>query len=518
MNHDQTITSSPVYLDQKVFLVTIAIFLQVFLSALDTTIVGTAMPTVVAALGGLNLYSWVFAAYMLTSTIATPIAGKLSDQFSRKRLYLFGIAGFVISSWLCGAAQNMVMLIIFRAFQGLAGGTMFAVSLGLIAVLYPPEKRGRMQGLISSVWAISSMIGPLLGGFVVDHFSWRWTFYINLIPGVVAWLFVKNNLHETTGSVITATAEKSTLKKVRIDYLGALLLISAVMSFLLGITDAAHLSVTSRAVLLATALIFSIFFIKAERRSEEPILPLTLLRQREIAAANLSTFATAMGMFGMIIFAPLFTQGVLLGSASQAGMVLIPISIGWASGSLTSGHTVNRFGYRSLSITGAVLMAFGFLMQIQLDVSTSLLHVAAVCLCVGFGMGLVTTAITVSVQNTVSPSQIGVATATTVFSRILGAAIGVSVMGTILSQRLASSLHELFPKMTNGALSEIRTLLRPETRVKIAPESLSILQNALALGLHDIFLFCAGIAVLAIFIAFGVSSQRPVPAKRTQKE
>jgi MFS family permease len=392
---------------------------------------------------------------------------------------------------------------------------MFAVSLGLIAILYPPEKRGRMQGLISSIWAISSLFGPLLGGFVVDHFSWRWAFYLNLPLGLVAWFFVKKYLHEQVASGRWQKANSSlslasgNLHGVRIDYLGATLLVGGVVSFLLAITDAGHIAMTWRIALLAAALILAIAFIQVERHAPEPILPLALIRRTEIAAANLSSFITAMGMFGMILFAPLFVQGVLLGSASQAGMVLIPISIGWAAGSLTSGHSVNRFGYRLLAVSGAVLMTLGLLLQMRLDSAASLLDMAAACLSVGFGMGLVTTAITVSVQNTVSPSQVGVATASTVFSRSLGAAVGVSILGAVLSQRLASLLREHFPEMSNGALTEVRMLLRPEAREKLLPDSLTTLQHALAESLQDVFLLGAGITVMAVVIAFRVSSQRP---------
>jgi EmrB/QacA subfamily drug resistance transporter len=503
MNHLSSPQPAPAASPRELVLVTVAIFLQVFLAALDTTIVGTAMPTVVAALGGLNLYSWVFSAYMLTSTVATPIAGKLSDQLSRKRLYLTGIAGFVTSSWLCGLSQNMVMLIVLRAIQGVAGGTMFAVSIGLIAILYPPEKRGRMQGSLASVWAVTSMFGPLLGGFVVEHFSWRWAFYLNLPLGLVAWLFVKRYLHEGTGSVGQAP------RQVRIDYLGAGTLVAGVVTLLLSITDDRHTPLHWRALLFAVSLVFLFLFIRIERRAPEPILPLALLRRREIAAANLSTFITSIGMFTMIIFAPLFVQGALLGSPTQAGMVLIPISLGWALGSLTSGHTVNHLGYRLLAVSGAVVMAISLLLQSQIDAASSLLHIAGVCFGVGLGMGLVTTAITVSVQNNVEPAHLGVATASTVFSRSLGAAAGVSIMGAILSQRLETLLHNVFPGMVNGALSEVRQLLRPQARAQIAPASLKLLQQALENSLQEVFLITAGIALLAVLIAFRVSAQRP---------
>jgi EmrB/QacA subfamily drug resistance transporter len=493
-------------------LVTIAIFLQVFLSALDTTIIGAAMPTVVAALGGIHLYSWVFSAYMLTSTVSTPIAGKLSDQLSRKRLYLTGIAGFVISSWLCGLSQNLIMLIVFRAIQGVAAGAMIAVSMGLIAVLYPPEKRGRMQGMLASVWAVTSMFGPLVGGFVVEHFSWRWAFYLNLPLGLLAWFFVKRYLHETPQEV------SSERQNIKVDYFGALVLIVGVVSFLLAITDEIHAAVVWRVALLAVSLFALIAFIQIERRAAEPILPLNLLRRREIAAANLTTFITAIGMFGMIIFAPLFVQGAMLGTPSQAGMVLIPISMGWALGSLTSGHTVNRLGYRQLAVTGVILLTIGLFLQSRLIAASSLFHIAAVCLCVGFGMGLVTTAITVSVQNTVEPSQVGTATASTVFSRILGASVGVSVMGAILSQRLSTMLRDVLPNMTNGALGEVRKLLLPEERLKMPAETLSAFRQALEESLQDVFLFAACVVLAAVLVAMRVSSQRPVSASKKTNE
>jgi EmrB/QacA subfamily drug resistance transporter len=512
---------------RHVLMVTVAIFLQVFLSALDTTIISTAMPTVVAALGGLNLYSWVFAAYMLTSTVATPIAGKLSDQISRKKLYLAGIAGFVISSWLCGLAQNLTMLIIFRAVQGVAAGAMIAVSLGLIAVLYPPEKRGRMQGMLASIWAITSMFGPLIGGFVVEHFSWRWSFYINLPIGVTAYFFVKRHLQENTGQI---AAIKQNPAAVQIDYSGAITLVIGVVTFLLSITDEIHSAPVWRILLFAISLCFLFIFFQIERRAANPILPLALLRRREIAAANLCTFVSAFGMFGMIMFAPLFVQGALLRSPTAAGMTLIPISLGWALGSLTSGHTVNRFGYRGLALTGAIIMTIGLLLQTQLESTTLLFHIAGVSFIIGLGMGLTTTAITVSVQNTVDPSQVGVATSTTVFSRILGSSIGVSLMGAILSSRLETLLHGpkapdgrslagVFAGMNGSALSQVRSLLRPAVRAQIPPEALKILQHALEDGLRHAFYFAAAAAFVAIFIAMRVSSQRPAPAnQKTEKE
>ncbi|MGH7491406.1 MAG: MFS transporter, partial [bacterium] len=291
-------------------LVTAAIFLQVFLAAVDTTIVSTAMPTVVAALGGMRWYSWVFSAYMIASTIATPIAGKLSDQFSRKRMYLASIIAFLAASMLCGASPNMVWLIVCRALQGLAGGTMFAISLGLIGVLYPAHQRGKMQGFFSSLWAIASIIGPPLGGYVVEHLSWRWTFYLNLPLGALALAFLSRFFHD---------AERGTVKQ-ELDFAGAAVLSVLALGLLLTVTNLDRFSPVILAIVLAATTACVILLIRIERLAEAPIVPLHLLRTPAIAAANLTTLATGVCAFSLILFAPLFVQGVMLRPATHAGL------------------------------------------------------------------------------------------------------------------------------------------------------------------------------------------------------
>jgi len=482
-------------------LVTVAVFLQVFLSAVDTNIVSTAMPTVVAALGGLHLYSWVFTAYLIASTLATPIAGKLSDEFSRKKLYLISITAFLGASMLCGQAPTMMWLILFRCLQGVAGGTMFAISLGLIGVLYPPHQRGKVQGYISSLWAIASVIGPPIGGYVVQHLSWRWAFYLNLPLGLIAIFFIGRYLREP----------QLEARKQRIDFAGAIVLSVAIVCLLLAITNIGRLSRIMLAGLLAVAIGMAVVLFRLEKRAESPILPLKLLGQQEIAAANLASLTTAFGVFGLIIFAPLFVQGVLAGTPSQAGIVLLPLSLGWASGSFIAGHAINRLGYRNLASGGALLMVAGFIHQILWGMEATLFNVSTTCIAVGLGMGMATNAITVAVQNSVREKDIGVATASTIFSRALGAAVGVSILGVILASRVASELKGILADPNKGALAEVRALLLPETRAQIPTQLHAQLQHGLAGGLQVVFFSCAIVCFVAFVVALRVSSGRPQP-------
>ncbi|MDZ7266492.1 MAG: MFS transporter [candidate division KSB1 bacterium] len=490
---------------RPVVLVTLAIFLQVLLAALDTTIVSTAMPTVVAALGGLHLYSSVFSVYMIASTIATPIAGKLSDQFNRKRMYLASLFAFLVTSMLCGAAPGMIWLIVGRALQGLAGGTMFAISLSLVAVLYAPHERGRIQGIISSLWAIASMIGPPLGGYVVQHLSWRWAFYLNLPVGILAMVFVHRFLREP------ALAGKQTT----IDYAGAALLTTVVAGVMV---VSNNLQVFSRLALLlvgALLVLLLLVLLHIERRAAAPILPLALLRQREIAAANLTTFLTSVCTFGFIVFAPLFVQGVLSGTATQAGLVLIPLSIGWGGGSFLSAHFLNRLGYRPVAVLGAVLMLIGFGYLNFTTHMPALAGIAAVGCLIGIGMGLATNVVTVAVQNSAPSEHLGAATSSTIFARALGGALGVSILGAILAGRVAALLGDTTAGGVNDGLAEIRTLLLPETRAQLPPQAYAHLQLGLAAGLHAVFAACAVLTLAAFFVSLRVSTQRPYTDSKT---
>lgn len=481
-------------------LVTSAIMLQVFLSALDTTIVSTAMPTVVASLGGMGIYSWVFSIYMIASTIATPIAGKLSDQLDRRTMYLASIAAFMLASMTCGLAPSMIALIVSRAFQGMAAGTMFAVSLGLIGLLYPPHQRARLQGFISALWAIASIIGPPLGGYVVDQFSWRWTFYLNLPLGILALVFIYRYLRDTEAK----TAQPP------IDNRGAILLAILLVGFLTTVTNAEHLALSLMLPILAVTVLLAAAFWRHEQRTAAPVLPIHLWRRTEIAAANLATMTTAVGAFGLIIFAPLYVQGVMLGSARQAGLVLLPLSIAWAIGSFISGGLINRAGYRTVSVTGSAVMFIGFVVQIALAGRLSFVQLMSLCFLGGCGMGMVTNVVTVAVQNAVERHEMGVATSSTIFSRALGAAVGISLLGAILSLTTVHRLQALSNGIAPGTMAEVRSLLLPETRLVLSPERLMQLKHGLSHGLQMVFLCCAFISFVAILVSLKVSPAKPM--------
>ena len=341
---------------------------------------------------------------------------------------------------------------------------------------------------------------PAAPGYVVEHLSWRWTFYMNLPVGLIAIVFISRFFHET-GRVAV---------KQEIDYAGAAVLSLLAVGLLLGVTNIDLFSPAILATSLLAVIACLFLLIHLERKAASPIVPLHLLRRPEIAAANLTTLATVICAFALILFAPLFVQGVMMRSATQAGLVLLPFSFGWAGGSLGSGHLVNRFGYRTLAMLGAGLMITGFAYQVMVGMHAELLQVAAVCLIVGLGMGLATTAVTVSVQNSVPPRELGVATAATIFSRALGAAVGVSVLGAVLSQRVAHELRNVFPEAGVQAMAEVRALLLPESRAQIAPELAAQLQHGLSAGLRTVFLACLGIALLALFITLRVSAHKPV--------
>ena len=511
---------------RRLLLVTAAIALQVLLSALDTTIIGTAMPTVVAALGGLNMYSWAFASYMLATMVATPIAGKLCDIYGRRRLFLIGLCTFLGASWLCGLSQSMVQLIAFRAVQGIGGGTMFSASLTLIGVLFPAEKRARMQGFMSALWAIASIFGPLIGGLVVEHLSWRWVFYINIPLGFVSIAFVWRNLHEPPLRAADQAMEAGQSPHRRgvaqsPDFAGADFLVVGLTLTLITLMEV-EMTAVVKSVLLIIGILALAIFARIERRAADPLLPLSLFQQRSFLAANGLTLCTGMAFFGIVTFLPLFVQGVMGRSAKFAGMVILPLSISWASGAVTSSRLLNHFGYRAVAIVGGALMVIGCGLQMRIREASPLPLIFLYSIFVGYGMGLVTNALTASVQNTVPPGQMGAATSSTIFSRVLGAVVGVSLMGSILSHRLANLLSRTVIALNGNSeasrlemLTNPRLLLRPETRQMIPPEYLPTVKHALSAGLEGAFIVGFVAACGGLIFSTMMPNQTPLQHAKT---
>ena len=392
------------------------------LGALEATVVGTAMPTVIATLGGLAHYSWVFSAYLLTSTASVPIWGRLSDLYGRRRLYLAGIAVFVAGSALSGAATSMTQLIVFRAIQGLGAGAVIPLSMTIVGELYSLEERARTQALFSGVWGVASIAGPLVGGYITDALSWRWVFYLNLPLGAVA------------ATVIAAAYPPgSRASKATIDWLGAALLFGGVTCLLVAVADATSLVLpwlAATGVLLAALVV-------VERRAADPILPLDLFAHRVVSYSLVVVFMTGMAMFGAIAFVPLFVQGVLGGTATQAGQVLTPLFLGWVLTSVVSARLTVRIGYRPVAVAGVALLSASFVALAMLDTDVTLYSLFAAVFALGCGMGLSMLSLLLAVQHGVDRSRLGIATSLNQFSRSVGAVVGVAAMGAMLSRSLA---------------------------------------------------------------------------------
>ena len=487
------------------------VMLVIFLFAIDATIVSTAMPTIVAKLGGLELYSWVFSIYMLTSALTTPLFGKLSDLYSRRRLMLIGIGIFVVGSTLCGAAHSMEALIVFRALQGLGGGAIYALSFIVVGVLFPAEERARIQGIISGIWGVASVLGPLAGGIIVEHWNWRWAFFVNLPITAVAIALIVAGLKET----------RQERRAHKLDIAGMLTLFAALLLLFYALSHSADSNRPidgTLVVLLVAALVFLLIFFFIERRAAEPVIPMDLFHTGAFkASAGVATLA-AMGVFGAISYLPLYLQGVTGLTASRAGMVLLFLSMAWTAGSLIAGQAMNRTGYRAVASTGMFFMALGYAFFVFFESDLTVFWVIVSSTLIGTGMGMANLTTLVAVQNTVSRQRIGVATSTVMLFRTFGGAFAVSLLGTVLLHRMQRGLHEL----SAGALSRDlldklahpQNLLEPATREQIPPELLPKLIAILGDAIW--YAFLVGFLLMAFGVVVGYFMPTSTPAKSTK--
>jgi len=393
------------------------------LGALEATVVSTAMPTVISTLGGLAHYSWVFSAYLLTSTACVPIWGRLSDLYGRRRIYLLGVAIFLVGSLFSGWSQTMVQLILSRALQGLGAGCIIPLSMTIVGELYTLAERPRTQAVFSGVWGVASIAGPLVGGYITDFLNWRWVFFLNLPFGLLA-------------AVVIAAAYPPSRRttSVQVDWLGAALLFSGISALLIALGDqtpgGVWLWVASTVVLLGG-------FLAVERRAPEPILPLDLFRTPLIARSLAVVFLVGVALFGAIAFIPLFVQAVRGGTATQAGQAITPLFLGWVVMSIVGARATVLLGYRTVSITGSALMTIGFLGLTLVDDTSPEWILLTSCTVIGAGMGTQMLSLLLAVQHGVDRSRLGIATALNQFSRSVGAAIGVAAMGAILARGIA---------------------------------------------------------------------------------
>ncbi|MFI6500315.1 MFS transporter [Nonomuraea typhae] len=473
----------------------VALMLGMLLAALDQTIVSTALPTIVSDLGGLEQLSWVVTGYMLASTVSTPLWGKLGDQYGRKGLFLGAIVIFLIGSALCGLSQNMMQLILFRSLQGLGGGGLMVLAQAIVGDVVPARERGRYQGFFGAVFAVSSIVGPLLGGLFVDHLSWHWVFYINLPVGAVA-LFV-------IAAVLPGHAAKT---RHKIDYAGVVLIGGATSCLVLiatwGGTTYQWLSPEiSGLAAAALALLIAAYF--AEKRAAEPIMPLKLFKLRAYTMSSIVGFVVGFGMFGALTYLPLYLQTVHGVSATLSGVHLLPMMLGMLTMSIISGQIISRTGkYRYFPIAGTFIATIGMLMLSGLTEDSSTLAMSADLLVLGIGLGLTMQVLVIVVQNAVDFDDLGVATSGATFFRSIGGSFGVAVLGSVFATRLNADMSALIattqlPPGVNPADVQKDPTLIQKLPAPLAQEFLHVYADAIA------HVFLVGTPIL--FVAFLLS-------------
>ncbi|MFE1837806.1 MDR family MFS transporter [Streptomyces sviceus] len=470
------------------------------ISALDQTIVSTALPTIVSDLGGMSHLSWVVTAYLLASTAATPLWGKLGDQYGRKKLFQAAIVIFLIGSALCGLAQDMPQLIAFRALQGLGGGGLMVLSMAIVGDIVPPRDRGRYQGLFGAVFGATSVLGPLLGGLFVDRLSWRWVFYVNLPVGAVALVVIAAALRIPVRS-----------QKHRIDYLGTLLIASVATCLILVTSLGGRTWGWTSAPSIGTAAlggVLLVWFLAVEHGAAEPVLPLKLFRIRTFALSSAISFVIGFAMFGAMTYLPTFLQVVMGVSPTMSGVHMLPMVLGLLLTSTLSGQVVSRSGrWKIFPVLGTAVTAAGLLLLHRLTESSGNLEMSLYFFVFGFGLGLVMQVLVLIVQNAVSYEDLGVATSGVTFFRSIGSAFGVAVFGTVFTSRLDDKLHDVF---TGPAQSRAAAVLEADPRAmdRLPPALRPSALHAYATSITDVFLYAAPIVLLAFALTWFLKEDR----------
>jgi EmrB/QacA subfamily drug resistance transporter len=482
-------TAAPVEPAPRVRLIFGALMLVLLLAALDQTIVATALPTIVADFGGVEHLSWVVTAYLLASTVVGPLYGKLGDLYGRKIVLQTAIVVFLVGSALCGIAQSMPQLIAFRALQGIGGGGLIVTAMAVVGDIIPPRDRGRYQGLFGAVFGIATIIGPLLGGFFVEHLTWRWIFYVNLPVGGLALAVIAVAFHARAVDV-----------RHRIDYLGAALLAAAlsviVLFTSLGGTTWAWSSAPSIALLLSAPVLLAAFVL-AERRAAEPIVPLALFSNRIFTVTSAIGFIVGLALFGAVTYLPLYLQVVKGHAPTDSGLLLTPMMAGVLVTSIGSGQLISRFGhYKPFPIAGTALMTVALFLLSGISVEMPVWQSALYMLLLGLGLGMTMQVLVLAAQNAVPYELLGVATSGSTLFRQVGGSIGVSLFGAVFANQLASKLAAVLPPGV-----EAPPAVSPETVKELPPALHASYVEAFAGSLRPVFAVAAGISL----VGFGLT-------------
>ncbi|HEY4963738.1 MAG TPA: MDR family MFS transporter [Candidatus Saccharimonadales bacterium] len=489
----------------EIMVIIVALMLAMLLAALDQTIVSTALPSIARDLHGLNKLSWVATAYLLTSAVVTPIYGKVSDQIGRKKVFQFAIILFLFGSALCGISQNMNQLVIFRAIQGLGGGGLISLALATVGDIIPPRQRGKYQGYFGAVFALASIAGPLLGGLFTEHLSWRWIFYINIPLGLLAFLAIAARLHLP-----------KVIQKHSLDYTGAVLMSTAMVSFLLALTwggtTYAWGSIQTIGLFITSAVFTACLLYWEGKRAKEPIIPLGLFKNSVFAVSCALSLITGLLLLGAIIFLPEYQQVVRGESPTASGLYLLPLVGGMLISMITSGRLITRTGkYKVFPIFGTIIVILGLFLFSHITVSTSHLALTTWMVILGLGIGSFMQVMTLAVQNSVDRQQLGTATGLVTFFRSYGSSIGTAVFGVILVNRLAYHLKQQLPADIAHKVSSISSA---GISVQISAAIREQVLIAFSRSFRDVFLAAIPFAIVAFVLALML---RETPLKTTTK-
>ncbi|MEV8513364.1 MDR family MFS transporter [Dactylosporangium sp. NPDC051484] len=490
---------------QQILLLMGGLMTGMLLAALDQTIVGTALPTIVGDLGGLDHYSWVVTAYLLASTASTPLYGKISDLYGRRPVLLFAIATFLAGSLLAGLSQNMTELIATRALQGIGAGGLMTLAFTIVSDVVAPRERGRYQGLFGAVFGISSVAGPLVGGYFAEH-DWRWIFYINVPLGIFA-LFV-------CARVLRLVPH--TRRDHRVDYLGATLMVAGCSALLLALSWGGNEYAWGSATILGLFAAFAVLtalFVVVEGRAQEPILPMRLFKRATFSLGNLGTFLLGFAMFGSIIYVPLYLQIVKGATPTRSGLLMLPMMAGVIATSIVAGRIISRLGrYKWFPVAGTVVLSVGLLLFTSLQVNTPLWQAFIYMAVIGVGLGLAMQPLILAVQNALDPRDMGAGTSAATFFRSLGGSVGVAALGAVMNSQLAKQLHGAAGGVSINAPAQVRAL---------PPAQLEMVEHIFVNALHPVFLSAAVAALVGTLITLALPNkalQGGAPAQATQGE